>query len=915
MDTLDTLKHLTQDQLSAVILRLDLHKDIAPDKVTHTERAVALATWAQGTVAHALRLNRALALEAPEAVSDLSDPDAWLRHEVDEARHLRVLGIRAGDGRFFLPMDQLFVEIDLKHEAPDRDLRCDPAGFKGPRDKAPEADLQLPDALRALAAEGATFNRRGLVLIGLPGSGKTTLLKRQLTLDAADPSGPRPLLLRFSTLQTHGLANLRPGGLVDWAEAEARIAGFPGAGRAVLANRNGRFRFLLDGYDELATPADRQAVARWLHKEIALWRQSDMVITTRKAAWDVGDQRHLRERFVPFVLLHLTEGAVRRYVQAWFPLVAGYEVGVAASPEQRARAQAAAQAAAQELLRWVQQGADADARSRIQAFLGNPLLLSIVCLVFRQRRTLPKQRGQLYSQCFEVLVRGREIVDGCDSGFEPETGIALLGPMAWEMQATTTDLASPKEIDRAAVLAHLSDARESDAAVRDRAPAALLQVLREECGLLVSPDGEGHAFAHLTFQEYLAFAHARGQRRAVELAGVAQDDRWREVILLGMSDKPFRVAFFEALLATPGRVAALAPLVRACRLESEPPVEPVVAMIERAVAAMKDLPPGASVGPTPGDLVGMLGLFTKSPPQALRLAASGLVDHPDETVSRLACELAGVERRAGPRRLTLKALGMEFVWVPAGEFLMGATRTPGAPGYDPEAEEDEGPPHRVTLREGFYMGRFPVTNAQFRRFVEATRAVTPGSFRRSGFDDPAMPVAGVSWDDAIAYCAWASKHLGLEITLPTEAEWEWAARGPDSWKFPWGAAEPTLDHAWYGGRDGDNNVVRGPSSVGGRPAGAGPFGAEEQAGNVWEWCYDAYARYPAQVHLGFGALHGRPIDTSHQQDDTLRRVTRGGTWGGPASWLRSASRFRFPSGTRLAVLGFRVVCRSPEPRS
>ena len=289
MDTLATLKRLTPGQLSAVILRLGLERDIAPDKVAHTERATALAGWARGAEGNALLLRKALSREAPEAVSDGSDPDEWLRHEVDEARHLRVLGIRAGDGRFFLPMDKLFVELDLKHETSDRDLRCDAAGFTGPRDLSPDVDRRLPELLAALAEEGATYNRRGLVLIGLPGSGKTTLLKRQLALDAANPKGPRPLLLRFSTLQHLGLANLEAGGLVDWAEAEARIAGYPGAGRALLANRKGRFRFLLDGYDELATPTDRETVARWLHKEIALWPQSDMVITTRKAVWDVGD--------------------------------------------------------------------------------------------------------------------------------------------------------------------------------------------------------------------------------------------------------------------------------------------------------------------------------------------------------------------------------------------------------------------------------------------------------------------------------------------------------------------------------------------------------------------------------------------------------------------------------------------------
>jgi formylglycine-generating enzyme required for sulfatase activity len=323
----------------------------------------------------------------------------------------------------------------------------------------------------------------------------------------------------------------------------------------------------------------------------------------------------------------------------------------------------------------------------------------------------------------------------------------------------------------------------------------------------------------------------------------------------------------------------------------------------------------------------MLGLFGSPAHEALREAARKIVDHPDETVKRLARELAGVETQAGPMRKTLEALGMEFVWVPAGEFLMGATKTPGAPGYDAESFNDEGPPHRVTLREGFYLGRFPVTNAQYRRFVEATRAEAPGSFRRSGFDDPAMPVTEVSWDDAIAYCAWASTHLGLEITLPTEAEWEWAARGPEDRKFPWGAVEPTLDHAWYGawGLDKDGNFkpeagehrdrVKGPAAVGGRPLGAGPFGAEEQAGNVWEWCHDPYAPYPAEATFDLGALACRQLDTSRQQDDRLPRVLRGGSWFDPAGGLRAAGRYRSHPGDRVGLVGFRVVCRSPEPRT
>jgi serine/threonine-protein kinase len=422
---------------------------------------------------------------------------------------------------------------------------------------------------------------------------------------------------------------------------------------------------------------------------------------------------------------------------------------------------------------------------------------------------------------------------------------------------------------------------------------------------------------------------------------MAQDDRWREVILLGMSDKAFTSELYSALLEMPGRVAALAPLLSACRLEREPPVELAVKMIGSAAKVMNWAPPARSwwdrlwghkpmpppVGPTPGDLAVMLGLFGSPAHEALREAARTLVDHPDETVSRLACELAGVEKQGGPRRLTLEALGMEFVWVRAGEFLMGATKAPCAPNGDTQAFDDEGPPHRVTIREGFYLGRFPVTNAQYRRFVDATRAEPAGSFRRSGFDDPSMPVTGVSWDDAVAYCAWASKHLGLEITLPTEAEWEWAARGEQGRLYPWGDALPTLDHAWYGawGLDRDGNFkpeagehrdrVKGPAAVGGRPLGAGPFGAEEQAGNVREWCHDLFAPYPAEAILDLGVLACRQLDNSLQQDDRLPRVLRGGSWYDPAWRLRAAYRRGLHPWPRRGHVGFRVVCRSPELRT
>jgi formylglycine-generating enzyme required for sulfatase activity len=186
-----------------------------------------------------------------------------------------------------------------------------------------------------------------------------------------------------------------------------------------------------------------------------------------------------------------------------------------------------------------------------------------------------------------------------------------------------------------------------------------------------------------------------------------------------------------------------------------------------------------------------------------------------------------------------------------------------------------------------------------------------------------MPVTGVSWDDAIAFCVWASTHLGLDFTLPTEAEWEWAARGDDGRAYPWGAAPPTLDDAWFGawGTDEDGAVkpaagehrdrVRGPAAVGGRAGGAGPFGAEEQAGNVWEWCLDPYAPYPAETTVDPGAWASRPPDLEVLDRDRPLRVLRGGSWLEAAWRLRATQRDADHPVLRDVGVGFRVVCRSP----
>jgi formylglycine-generating enzyme required for sulfatase activity len=199
--------------------------------------------------------------------------------------------------------------------------------------------------------------------------------------------------------------------------------------------------------------------------------------------------------------------------------------------------------------------------------------------------------------------------------------------------------------------------------------------------------------------------------------------------------------------------------------------------------------------------------------------------------------------------------GAEMVWVSAGEFLMGSDDYP-----------KEMPLHRVHL-DGFWMYKTPVTVAQYRSFCDETRRTMPSEAGWRWRDD--HPMVRVSWHDAQAYAHWAG------VRLPTEAEWEKAARGTDGRKYPWG-------NRWDASRlqcsMDDWGDARGTAPAGAYPKGASPCGALDMAGNVWEWTADWY-------ELGYYA-HAPKRDPKGPLTGT-RRVLRGGCW-----YLRGSDVFR-----------------------
>lgn len=238
-----------------------------------------------------------------------------------------------------------------------------------------------------------------------------------------------------------------------------------------------------------------------------------------------------------------------------------------------------------------------------------------------------------------------------------------------------------------------------------------------------------------------------------------------------------------------------------------------------------------------------------------------------------------------PGELVNERDGSEFVYVPAGEYLLGAE----------DIDSDSKPVHRVTL-SSFWIGKYAVTNAQYSLFLAANpRHPKPRYWSAKRFNEPQQPVVGVSWIDAMAYSAWAG------LGLPTEAQWEAAARGNDQRRYPWGNEEPAADRAKFG----DKFEKGGPALVGSYPRGAGPFGTLDQAGNVWEWCSD---RFDAGAYRERDGMHN-PYQPGSDRDESVLRVVRGGSWSVPAWRLRAEVRLAFPAVGRVQVFGFRVMAK------
>jgi formylglycine-generating enzyme required for sulfatase activity len=231
-----------------------------------------------------------------------------------------------------------------------------------------------------------------------------------------------------------------------------------------------------------------------------------------------------------------------------------------------------------------------------------------------------------------------------------------------------------------------------------------------------------------------------------------------------------------------------------------------------------------------------------------------------------------------------------MIFIPSADSTMGSEAEDAAP--------NERPISQVTLTR-YYISRYLITNAEYEQFDRAHAA------RRAPGAGDRHPVLYVSYLDAMKFCHWLSTRERRKYRLPTEAEWEYAAKGKDNRKYPWGNYDRRGDLANFADKNtvfawSDHEIDDGyaeSSPVGAFPLGVSPFGIEDMAGNVWEWCLDYYENYrPGPKVNPRGPSNG------------IKRVHRGGSWKSRFSSLRTTTRSSNVPTFSCNDLGFRIVC-------
>ncbi|MET8692040.1 alpha/beta fold hydrolase [Streptomyces bauhiniae] len=757
--------------------------------------------------------------------------------------------------------------------------------------------------IAVLEAASAVNAFRRAVLLGPPGSGKSTLAKTlalahlrpqtRLSQETPDSLGlwrSNPLAPVFVELRhlaafhefppvdqpasvEHLLRYIQQVVCKGDEELYAYLVGELYSGRAYL---------VLDGLDEVPIPHEvpdalefrREQVTGLIASVTGRFPQLKVLVTSRPAGysgWTLPD-------FDVLYLVPLSTMETRSLIKSWYRGM-GHPEDWCAERTTRLESQLP---------------------SIPGSLRSQPLFVSLLAQLYESNDAeLPRQRGALLAEAIDLLLGAWSL---------PRTGEASLPDV---LGCTTEQL-----LDRLEVIA-LKSLQSSRATTRSDEPsiprslildelyelgshvnpAGALDYVSQHAGIMTSPAPRRYRFAHRLFQEYLAAsAIAKAQSPGalmIELLSAGLPI-WREVALL------------------------LADVLTNGRRGSD-----VWEFLGDLVTA-----PGTGLKLMAADIVvdqastlSRSGRIFESIAPVLRAAFCRVLTSPElepDERRRVGSALAWVtDGRPGVGLDSQGRPGTDWCVIPAGRALLGTDADSRRPlerfgtGWSYEREE---PPHRIEVH-AFDMARYPVTIEQYQSFVEAPDGFSadrwwpPGGLEWKQANAPAprppglpenAPQGNVTWYEATAYCAWLSARTGQEVRLPTEAEWEWAARGPAGGLYPWGD-DP--DGSLANTREA---AVLQPMSVGSFENATpwGPYGPSDLIGNVWEWCSSAVETDSGAFAYPYDAADGREGGAG---GDSVKRATRGGYFGTGQAVSRATLRGRDVPSVRVERQGFRPV--------
>lgn len=783
---------------------------------------------------------------------------AYLAYLTDRHYYLNMKGMGVSDRiPLKLKLLDLYVPLRARMELPEGDTWKRKPSLAGRGITNQEQDtLHFGDPVPLL---DVLSQYSGMVVLGDPGAGKTTFVK-YLALRLARGEGKKiglddylPILLPLAAfanaLQTRDIR------LDDFiAEYFSDIGlDLPIGPMLKEALKIGRALILLDGLDEVRDPSIRNTVVERVLDFFAFHRRegNKFVLTSRVVGYRAV--RPSAEDLAECTIVDFEDEEIEEFVTHWTDAIEKQAQGNTAA------ARADAETDRRELLDAIHQNPG------VRQLASTPLLLTILALMKRQGVTLPERRVQLYDQYVTTLLstwnRARSL-----SGRAPGRDIdevqtvRILAPLALWMHEISPGIGLVGREDMRRKLEELFHER-GDASPHQAARQFMLDV-REHAALLLERGPGEYGFIHLTFEEYLAAVAlalmGQGDSKPIieTLARHVGEQTWREVTLLTIGYLGIR----QQLPKIAGEVVQA--------LVEEKPGPPGEAVVLAGDAVLDTWPGGVSLQSRERVIQALVETMQDDGVRPELRRNAGLL------LGRLGWRISDLDR---------------FVEVPVGAYQAG---------FKKEAREI---PHM------YFIAKYPVTNIQFARFVKEDGYQTREYWSEAGWEwrtgkldanmlqdverdwlehrpparrnvpyywhnielsNPIVPVVGVCWYEAEAYCNWLSRKIvavpeGYTVRLPLDGEWERASRGADGREYPWGEGfNKSAANTWDS--DSTGSGLGGTTAVCTFPQGVGPSGAWDMSGNAWEWTGSWY------------------------DDEKKYRIVRGGSWIGYHWFARSS---------------------------